>query len=186
MKRKSLSYASWTCMTSRDLSVRKISKPFQGHVALLRINAVTEPQVWHWQGKALTVCDRGMAWLSMLPERGGLCITAQLNRDGTVALWYIDMIAGQGVDEAGVPWFDDLYLDLIVHPDGTMAVDDRDELDEALRQGDITEAQHRQALNVCEGLQKGLESGVQALQALTEQCYQFVKDAPVSLTRRPV
>ena len=176
MKRKSLSYASWTCMLKKSLNVRRVTEPFAGHVALLRIHEVTEPQVWRWQGKPLTVCDRGMAWLSMLPERGGLCITAQLNADGTVALWYIDMIAGQGVDEAGVPWFDDLYLDLIVSPDGTVHVDDRDELDEALRQGDITGEQHRQALDTCSLLQKGLKSGVSALQTLTEQCYQLVHD----------
>lgn len=170
MKRKSLSYDSWTCMLKRDLRVRRVTEPFAGYVALLRIHEVTEPQVWNWQGKPLIVCDRGMAWLSMLPERGGLCVTAQLNPDGTVALWYIDMIAGQGVDEAGVPWFDDLYLDLIVNPDGSMHVDDRDELDAALRRGDITEALHRQALDTCAMLQKGLEGGVEALQTLTKQC----------------
>ena len=107
----------------------------------------------------------------MLPERGGLCITAQLQADDTVSLWYIDMIAERGVDERGIPWFDDLYLDLIVHPDGTMIVDDREELDEALRQGDITRAQHQQALSTCAMLQKGLEGGVEALQVLTKQCY---------------
>ena len=170
MKRKSLSYASWTCILSRDLIVRRVTEPFAGHVALLRIHEVTEPQVWSWRGEPLTVCDRGMAWLSMLPERGGLCITAQINADGTVALWYIDMIAGQGVDAQGVPWFDDLYLDLIVNPDGTMHVDDREELDEALRLGDISEEQHRQALETCAMLQKNLENGAGPLQMVTEAC----------------
>ena len=176
MKRKSLSYATWTCILSRDLRVSRVTEPFAGYVSLLRIHEVTAPQVWQWQGEPLIVCDRGMSWLSMLPERGGLCITAQLNADGTVALWYIDMIAGQGVDAQGVPWFDDLYLDLIVHPDGTMAVDDRDELDEALRRGDITETQHAQALKTCEMLQKGLAGGVEALQALTAQCLLRVRE----------
>lgn len=176
MKRKSLSYAAWTCILSRELHIWQVTEPFRGHVTLLRIQEVTEPQVWQWQGEALTVCDKGMAWLCMLPEQGGLCITAQLNEDGTVALWYVDMIAGQGVDDQGVPWFDDLYLDLIVNPDGAMFVDDRDELDEALRAGEITQAQHRQALHVCAMLQKGLEGGVAPLQTLTEQCYRLMED----------
>ena len=176
MKRKSLAYDAWTCILSRTLHVRQVTEPFRGHVSLLRIHEVTEPQVWRWQGKPLTVCDKGMAWLSILPEQGGLCITAQLNADQSVALWYIDMIAGQGIDVQGVPWFDDLYLDLIVHPDGAMFVDDRDELDEALREGDITEAQHRQARDVCAMLKKGLEGGVAPLQTLTEQCYRLMAD----------
>ena len=70
MKRKSLSYASWTCIRKKSLRVRRVTEPIAGHVALLRIREVTEPQVWRWQGKPLTVCDKGMAWLSMLPERG--------------------------------------------------------------------------------------------------------------------
>lgn len=179
MKRKSLSFASWTCIQSGELRVQRLTEPFHGYVTQLRIHEVTEPQVWHWQGAPLTVCDRGMRWLSILPERGDLCITAQIGADDAVALWYIDMIAGQGVDELGVPWFDDLYLDLIVNPDGAVVVDDRDELDEALRLGDITAAQHQRALDVCAMLQKGLEGGVVPLQTLTDQCDQLVRNAPV-------
>lgn len=178
MKRKSLSYESWTCMVSRELRVARVAEPFEGYVALLNIHEVSEPQVWNWHGTPLTVCDRGMAWLMMLPERGGLCVTAPMNADGTVALWYMDMIAGQGVDGRGIPWFDDLYLDLIIHPDGSMMVDDRDELDEALRRGDITAEQHRQALEICEMLQKGLAQGAEPLQALTKQCFRQIKNTP--------
>ena len=39
------------------------------------------------------------------------------------------MIAKQGIDYDGVPYFDDLYLDLVVYPDGTIVVDDMDELE---------------------------------------------------------
>ena len=178
MKRKSLAYDTWTCILSRELHICRVTEPFAGHVSLLRIQEVTEPQVWQWRGQPLTVCDKGMAWLTMLPEQGGLCITAQLNADGSVALWYIDMIDGQGVDTRGVPWFDDLYLDLIIHPNGTMAVDDRDELDAALAAGDITVQQHRAAVACCARLQKGLESGVSALQTFTNLCYQQAVNAP--------
>ena len=178
MKRKSLSYDAWTCILSQELRVCRVTNPFAGHVSLLRIHEVTEPQVWHWQGQSLTVCDRGMSWLSMMPERGCLCITAQLNADGSVVLWYIDMIDAQGVDQRGLPWFDDLYLDLIVHPNGSMAVDDRDELDAALSAGIITAQQHQAALDTFAMLQKGLESGIDALQAFTRTCYQLAVTAP--------
>ena len=38
----------------------------------------------------------------------------------------------QGIDADGIPYFDDLYLDLVVYPGGTIIVDDMDELEEAL------------------------------------------------------
>mgnify|MGYP003254487372 CR=1 FL=1 len=59
-------------------------------------------------------------------------------------LWYIDMIAGQGIDVHNVPYLDDLYL--IVYPDGTIIVDDMDELEEALVKGRITREQFSLAI----------------------------------------
>ena len=43
-----------------------------------------------------------------------------MNEEEEILLWYIDMIAAQGIDADGIPYFDDLYLDLVVYPDGTV------------------------------------------------------------------
>ena len=77
------------------------------------------------------------------------------------------MIEAQGTDADGVPWFDDLYLDLVVKPDGFIHEDDRDELDEALRAGDITPAQHRMAIDTADMLRAGLLRDLPALICLT-------------------
>ncbi len=65
-----------------------------------------------------------------------------MNENEEILLWYIDMIADQGADPDGVPYFDDLYLDLIVYPDGTIKEDDMDELAETLAQKEISEEQY--------------------------------------------
>ena len=49
------------------------------------------------------------------------------------------MIASQGIYVDVVPYFDDLYLDLVVYPDGTIIVDDMDELGEVLSKKDIVQ-----------------------------------------------
>ena len=168
MKRKRLTYDSWTCITRRDFTCRRVSVPgFTGRAGLLLIHAVTKPQYWHVAGKSLVIADAGMAWLSLLPEEGHYCIVAMLDRRGRLVLWYIDMIDGQGTDADGVPWFDDLYLDLVVKPDGFIHEDDRDELDEALRAGDITPAQHRMAIDTADMLRAGLLRDLPALICLT-------------------
>ena len=51
----------------------------------------------------------------------------------TMQVCYIDMIDEQGYDEEGVPYFYDLYLDLVVYPNGIVIEDDMDELQEALQ-----------------------------------------------------
>lgn len=175
MKRKRLSYDTWTCITRRDLTCRKAAIPgFSGHVSLLRIRRVTEPQYWRVQGRMIVVADEGISWLCMMPDEGDYCITAMLDKADQVILWYIDMIAAQGVCADGMPWFDDLYLDLVVKPDGYIYEDDRDELDAALCLGDITPAQHQLALDTAQALKTGLLQDLNALENLTRRCLDFV------------
>ncbi|RAR43179.1 hypothetical protein DP091_14810 [Paenibacillus sp. MDMC362] len=48
-----------------------------------------------------------------------------------------DISRVNGVSDEGIPYWDDLYLDVIVLPDGSLFIQDEDELEEALRQGHI-------------------------------------------------
>ena len=176
MKRKRLSYDSWRCMLSKEVRKKAIDSDFFcGHAVLIDIKKVTRPQVWQFGGKEVTICDRGMKWLSMLPRNDFYCITAMLGKNGEVLLWYIDMIAAQGTDPDGMPYFDDLYLDLVASPDGTVAVDDMDELEEALENHDISKAQFDLAVKTCEKLQNGLLKNLDSLKALTKKCYEEIK-----------
>jgi len=176
MKRSRLSYDNWTCMLDRKLTVKHVSEPaLTGHVSLLDIRRVTEPQTWQVQGRTITVCEDGTRWLCILPEDGGYCVTAMLDREWKIVLWYIDMIDAQGVDPDGVPWFFDLYLDLVVQPDGSILVDDRDELDEALAAGDITPQQHGAALSTAQKLMDGPLRDVDGFKAWTYACLNLVQ-----------
>ncbi|MBQ8653663.1 MAG: DUF402 domain-containing protein [Clostridia bacterium] len=175
MKRKRLSYDTWKCITRREILCRRIAvQGFEGHACLIRIRRVTEPQYWRVQGRMTVVAEEGMSWLCLLPDRENWCVTAMLDQQDGVILWYIDMIADKGLCVDGMPWFDDLYLDLVVKPDGYIHEDDRDELDAALRMGDITPEQHRLALDTAHTLKNGLLKDLPSLEALTRRCLDFV------------
>ena len=47
-------------------------------------------------------------------------------------------------------------MDLIVYSDGSIKVDDRDELDAAYEDGDISEEQYNRAIYTAETLEQGL------------------------------
>ena len=98
-----------------------------------------------------------------------------LNANDDILLWYIDMIAAQGIDEDGVPYFDDLYLDLVVYPDGAIIVDDMDELEDALTKKDITQEQFELAINTAEKLKTSLLSNIQEFIAYTLRCKALVE-----------
>ena len=82
------------------------------------------------------------------------------------------MIAGQGKDTDGVAYIDDLYLDLVVYPDGTVLEDDMDELEEALRNGDISQELFDLAIETCGRLKNGLLSDIGEFKEFTRKCYE--------------
>jgi len=148
---------------------------FNGYIGLLEIEEVSKKQIWKFNGEDITICDSGLKWLSILPQNDFYCITAMMNEDNEILLWYIDMIAAQGIDADGIPYFDDLYLDLVVYPDGTIIVDDMDELEEALAAKDITQEQFKLAISTSNKLKAGLLSNIDTFIEYTLRCKEIVK-----------
>ena len=175
MKRSKLSYEEWKCILSKDLYCKNIeSDLFTGYIGLLHIHEVSEAQIWRFNGEDMVVCDNGVKWLTILPQDDFYCITAMMNPQSEVLVWYIDMIAGQGQDADGVAYIDDLYLDLVVYPDGTIREDDMDELEEALREGDISKEQFDLAIDTCNRLKNGMLSDIDEFQDFTNKCMQLI------------
>jgi predicted RNA-binding protein associated with RNAse of E/G family len=84
------------------------------------------------------------------------------------------MIAGKGKDTDGVAYIDDLYLDLVVYPDGTVLEDDMDELEEALRCGDISKELFDLAIDTCDKLKTGLLRDIEKFQKFTETILEMI------------
>ena len=89
------------------------------------------------------------------------------------------MIAEQGMDVDGIPYFDDLYLDLVVYPDGTVKVDDMDELVEALSRKDITQEQFNLAINSSNKLKGGLLHNTNHFMEYTLKCYEIMNECDI-------
>lgn len=176
MKRSRLSYDEWSCITSRELYGKTVNTDlFHGYIGLMDIKEVSKIQIWKFNGEDIVVCDRGIKWLSILPQDDWYCITAMMDKHKNVLLWYIDMIADQGIDADGVPYFDDLYLDLVVYPDGTIIVDDMDELEEALIKKDITKEQFHLAIETSDRLQRGMLSDSASFIEYTRRCCEMLE-----------
>lgn len=176
MKKSRLSYDEWKCIISKDIFGRMInSELLNGYIGLIDIKEVSEIQTWKFNGEDIVVCDKGRKWLSILPQEDWYCITAMMDENEKVLLWYIDMIAKQGIDVDGVPYFDDLYLDLVVWPDGTIIVDDMDELEEALSKKDIIQEQFNLAIKTSHRLQQGMLSNISSFTEYTRWRYEMIQ-----------
>lgn len=175
MKRSRLSYDEWKCIKSKKLAGKQIDNEFfKGYIGILEIEEVSEKQIWSFNGEDIIVCDNGLRWVSILPQNDFYCITAMMDADNKILLWYIDMIAEQGIDKDGVPYFDDLYLDLVVYLDGTIKVDDMDELEDALVTKDITQEQFNLAIHTANKLKTGLLSNINSFIGYTLRCKEMI------------
>lgn len=160
LKRKFGDRPDWSRVTARTYVQSHMEDgSFRGYVTLLRLDRVRQPLTAVYGDCQVVIADDGYVWLQHFPEGEPYSLTTMFDRDGRVMQWYIDMVDRIGVDERGVPWMDDLFLDVIALPSGEAVLKDADELDEALAEGRI-EAQayervKRQAADVMAAITEG-------------------------------
>jgi predicted RNA-binding protein associated with RNAse of E/G family len=141
MKRTLASRPDWPRVTRRSFAVTHLETPeFSGAVTLLRIDAVREPLVVGGDGDPICIADAGYTWLQHFPVGAHHTVVTMANERGAVAQWYIDICLQTGEDAQGVPWLDDLYLDVVVYPSMRLVLLDEDELLAARAAGDVTDA----------------------------------------------
>ena len=134
-----LVYDEWKCMKSKEQKGKFIETDnFVGYIGDLRIHEVSEKQIWKYRDKDIVVCDNQYRWLSIMPKDDFYCITVMMNQLNEIQVCYIDMIESQGIDEDGIPYFID---------------DDRDELEDAFNQKEISGEQYERAIKTAQKLQ---------------------------------
>ena len=71
-----------------------------------------------------------------------------------------------------MPWWDDLYLDIVVLPDGYLELQDAEELQEALQVGSINRSQFDLAHREAERIMTELKSDYVGVMAYAKLHYQ--------------
>ncbi|MGH2345305.1 MAG: DUF402 domain-containing protein [Chloroflexota bacterium] len=139
MKRRSAERTDWTQITQRRFHSMYLDTPeFTGYRTLLVLDAMSAPFWTHLGKEPCCVADTGFIWLQHFPAGARHTLTTMFDQHGRITQWYIDICAAHGIDERGIPWFDDLYLDIVVSPSGESWLLDADELEKALRTGLIS------------------------------------------------
>ena len=136
--------------------MRMDNEDFHGLVSVIKLAA---GDYFFWEkpkaGKT-PVCGEGMLWLQLIPDGKYRAITAKFLPESrtvqdvkyfkSISIWYVDVIDGWGYDDDGVAYFTDQYLDVVFDVEGDVITEDRDELDEAYRSGELSEEQYQRAI----------------------------------------
>ncbi|WP_435925471.1 DUF402 domain-containing protein [Paenibacillus sp. DYY-L-2] len=164
MKRKFGDRANWRRITQRQFKSKFVdSDSFRGYITLYNIQALRDPLWKTYGGHTFRIADKGYTWLQYYPKGAHYVVTAMFDDKGEIVEWYIDVCKTQGVTDQGVPWFDDLYLDIVVLKNGEVFLLDEDELDDALARGLITVREYDLAM----------ETANEILQAIRERDFPY-------------
>ena len=86
---------------------------------------------------------------------------------GKLIEWYFDIAKTVGI-ENGIPFEDDMYLDMVIMPNGKKIILDEDELLAARNEGIISQEEMDSAYNTLRELEKKYASCLEDLIRLTE------------------
>lgn len=158
MRTKSAERLDWQRVLARRFVAQRIdSASYHGYATLLRLEDVREPLYVNFGQERICIADRGYDWVQQFPDGAPYVVLAAFDERGELVQWYIDIVESTGVDERGIPWYKDLYLDIVISPLGETQLLDVDELDEALRLGEITRGQYDFAWRQASALLDALE-----------------------------
>jgi predicted RNA-binding protein associated with RNAse of E/G family len=119
-------------------AIRKLDGEIEAYSALIRFLPGCREFYSHASGEPVRLAGDGCRWLMYLPLDEYWCLNTYYSPEGEILGWYFDLSKGNFLDENGMPCTDDIFLDLIILPNGQPVTDDADELQEALDNGVIT------------------------------------------------
>jgi uncharacterized protein len=149
MRRRRADRDKWTKLVSRRFVAGQVAfGEAIGYASLLMIDEISSPFYVDYAGRTICVADRGFAWLQQFVLGEQYSVTTVFDQRGHIVQWYVDICSEMGVDSDGVPWWDDLYADVVALPTGGIHVLDIEELEEARDRGYLSEDLYLLAVQV--------------------------------------
>jgi len=118
--------------------------------------------------KGKVIIDNDYKLLGFYNYNSKVKLSAFYDKNNEIIEWYFD-IAKEIGKENGVPYEDDLYLDVVVRPDGKIILLDEDELKEALKRLEITKEEYEMAYVEANKLMMLLKESKDKLKSFTDK-----------------
>ncbi len=162
-KRRDMRRTDWKRILKRDYVWDTCSYlGMEGISSLILIHKITEPLTVRNGDHDVTIVEEGLSWLQIAFRDQYIWVTAMFDQQDRLLQIYFDITDGNHLEPVENPIFDDMYLDIVMEPDGMLYVLDRDELDEAYQTKKISPEQYERTLREGERLFAWLEKNAQA------------------------
>lgn len=169
MERKFANHPGWARILQHQFFCSCLDTPeFKGAVSLYCMDAVREPLIVELFHRPTCIVAAGFSWLTQFPANEPYAVTAQYDANAHLVAWYVDICLRTGVNPDGIPWMDDLYLDLVISPALEIEVKDVDELLAAREAGEISGAEFDLAWRTADRLIELIQENQFKLLALSD------------------
>ena len=114
------------------------------------------------------IMDNNYKWLEFYDYSSKVKLTAIYDENSEIIEWYFDIAREIGKDN-GIPYEDDLYLDVVVTPSGEIILLDEDELKEAFNKREMTKEEYENAYEEAKQLMNKLKNNKDKLNEYTDK-----------------
>ena len=139
---------------------------FVGDVALIKFNKMNKPYMI--ENINLCMANDNYKWLEFYDYNKKYRLTAMYNENNEIIEWYFDIARKIG-KEKGMPYEDDLYLDVVLTPEGDIKLLDEDELKNAFDRFEVNKSDYEMAYNEAKQLMNKLQNNKDTLKILTDK-----------------
>ncbi|HCC07809.1 MAG TPA: hypothetical protein DEP72_06605 [Clostridiales bacterium] len=137
MKKKYINKTYLRGMEKYDIKLIK-DEELNCYISLKKIDKVEEPLVMNHDGINVCVINDGYYIIEYVSIDDNYIVRTFFDKEQKVVEWYVDISKENGVSEDGIPFYYDLYLDILVFDEKVILIDE-DDLKEALDEGKITQ-----------------------------------------------
>jgi len=121
------------------------------YLCIKKINKINPPFVLHEFDKDITHIDNGYYMVEYTSTDKLYNARVYIDNNKKIIDYYFDISSQNGLEDK-IPYYDDLYLDVLYYPnqDNLIKYDDMNELEEALQANKITKEQFDKAIATAE------------------------------------
>lgn len=174
MKIKGFPEKNWHRIDIAHNKLGKITyKEKDYYIAGTYFEKINERKVVKILGEDICELDDGYLWVTIIPMEENYAMTIKFDNNSNLIHFYFDITKENFLDDKNAPYFKDLYLDVIFDNNGRIDLLDRDELDEALNDGDITDEEYNFAIKEAEYIKSILPENKENLLKVANRWREF-------------
>ena len=164
-KRFANKYVGYRAKKTEQKIISVADEYFNGDIYYYNFIEVNSPIIIP-NGKC--IIDNNYKWIEFYDYSSKIKLTAIYDENSKIIEWYFDIAREIGKDD-GIPYEDDLYLDVVVTPNGEVTLLDEDELNEAYNKREMTKEEYENAYKQSEQLMNKLKNNKDKLKEFTEK-----------------